>query len=116
MDPQTRRGGLPGWILPPVRLPSPPDDSSIEPPAREPFFSPRGESLAAPAVQQVGTRTMVAGHPSSGRPSSGPASFDPNAAAAPDSGIFGLTTPETESAVVLVPVPFAATVSYGGGA
>lgn len=59
---------------------------------------------------------MVAGHPSSGRPSSGPASFDPNAAAAPDSGIFGLTTPETESAVVLVPVPFAATVSYGGGA
>ncbi|MEO6594047.1 MAG: agmatinase family protein [Planctomycetota bacterium] len=43
-------------------------------------------------------------------------SFDPNAAAAPDSGIFGLSMDEAQSAVVLVPVPFAATVSYGGGA
>src|SRR5688572_26732895 len=42
--------------------------------------------------------------------------FDPNAAAAADSGIFGLASSEAESAVVLVPVPFAATVSYGGGA
>jgi agmatinase len=42
--------------------------------------------------------------------------FDPNAAASPDSGIFGLNTPESEAAIALVPVPFAATVSYGGGA
>jgi agmatinase len=44
------------------------------------------------------------------------AAFDPNAAARPGSGIFGLPHDETGSAVVLVPVPFAATVSYGGGA
>ncbi|MBL8753273.1 MAG: agmatinase family protein [Planctomycetes bacterium] len=43
-------------------------------------------------------------------------SFDPNAAAAGDSGVFGLPCTEAESQVVLVPVPFAATVSYGGGA
>ncbi|MCB9879644.1 MAG: agmatinase family protein [Planctomycetes bacterium] len=42
--------------------------------------------------------------------------FDPDAAAAGDSGVFGLTTPPQQAAVVLVPVPFAATVSYGGGA
>ena len=41
--------------------------------------------------------------------------FDPNAAASLDSGIFGLDdTPETAK-VVLVPVPFEATTSYGGG-
>ncbi len=44
------------------------------------------------------------------------APFDPNAAAAPDSGIFGLSCPERDAAIVLMPVPFAATVSYGGGA
>lgn len=42
--------------------------------------------------------------------------FDPNAAAAPGSGIFGLPHTEADAAIVLVPVPFAATVSYGGGA
>jgi agmatinase len=42
-------------------------------------------------------------------------SFDPNAAARDDSGIYGLPHAESEAAVVLVPVPFAATVSYGGG-
>ena len=42
--------------------------------------------------------------------------FDPNAAVRPGSGIFGLPHGESEAAVVLVPVPFAATVSYGGGA
>jgi len=42
--------------------------------------------------------------------------FDPNAASAPDSGIFGLSSSEADSAIVLMPVPFAATVSYGGGA
>ena len=42
--------------------------------------------------------------------------FDPDAAACKDSGIFGLNTAREDAAIVLVPVPFAATVSYGGGA
>lgn len=42
--------------------------------------------------------------------------FDPEAAAQPGSGIFGLDTSCDDAQVVLVPVPFAATVSYGGGA
>lgn len=42
--------------------------------------------------------------------------FDPDAAAVPGSGIFGLQCTAADAAVVLVPVPFAATVSYGGGA
>lgn len=44
------------------------------------------------------------------------ASFDPDGAAVPGSGIFGLPHREAQAAVVLVPVPFAATVSYGTGA
>jgi agmatinase len=44
-----------------------------------------------------------------------PASFDPNAAALPGSGIFGLTSKPAESQVHLIPVPFEATTSYGGG-
>src|SRR3990167_2860710 len=43
------------------------------------------------------------------------ASFDPNAAALPDSGVFGLPFTPEEAKVVLVPVPFEATTSYGGG-
>lgn len=42
--------------------------------------------------------------------------FDPAAAARPDSGIFGLLDAPDAARVVLVPVPFEATVSYGGGA
>ncbi|MCA8974241.1 MAG: agmatinase family protein [Planctomycetes bacterium] len=47
--------------------------------------------------------------------------FDPNAAASSGSGIFGLPGTESpfsaaEAALVIMPVPFAATVSYGGGA
>ena len=42
--------------------------------------------------------------------------FDPNAASAEESGVFGLPHTPDEAAVVLVPVPFEATVSYGGGA
>jgi agmatinase len=42
-------------------------------------------------------------------------SFDPNAAAALDSGIFGLTYSVKEAALVLLPVPWEATTSYGGG-
>lgn len=41
--------------------------------------------------------------------------FDPNAAASPDSGVFGLPFTPEEAKVVLVPVPFEATTSYGGG-
>src|SRR6185295_14451637 len=42
--------------------------------------------------------------------------FDPNAPAQPGSGIFGLPHDENEALVVLVPVPWEATTSYGGGA
>lgn len=42
--------------------------------------------------------------------------FDPNAPAQPGSGIFGLPFDEAEAAVVLVPVPWEATTSYGAGA
>jgi agmatinase len=42
--------------------------------------------------------------------------FDPDAAALPGSGIFGLPFGPEESRVVLLPVPFEATTSYGGGA
>src|SRR5207245_176622 len=41
--------------------------------------------------------------------------FDPNAAANPESGIFGLNDTPDSARVVLVPVPFEATTSYGGG-
>jgi agmatinase len=41
--------------------------------------------------------------------------FNPNAAAGADSGIFGLPYTEKESALVLIPVPWEATTSYGGG-
>ncbi|WNG36132.1 agmatinase family protein [Archangium minus] len=43
------------------------------------------------------------------------AAFDPSAAAAPGSGIFGLPHSPDEAHVVLIPVPFEATTSYGGG-
>jgi agmatinase len=43
------------------------------------------------------------------------AAFDPSAAAAADSGIFGLPHSAEEAHVVLIPVPFEATTSYGGG-
>ncbi len=42
--------------------------------------------------------------------------FDPSAASLPGSGVFGLPHSEAEAGVVLVPVPFEATTSYGGGA
>lgn len=42
--------------------------------------------------------------------------FDPNAAAGGDSGVFGLPYGEDESALIIVPVPWEATTSYGGGA
>ena len=43
------------------------------------------------------------------------ASFDPDAAAAPGSGIFGLPTSPEEARVILIPVPFDATTSYRRG-
>ncbi len=43
-------------------------------------------------------------------------SFDPNAAAEADAGLFGLPCTPDESRVVVLPVPWAATTSYGGGA
>lgn len=41
--------------------------------------------------------------------------FDPNAASAAGSGIFGLPCTLVESAVAYLPVPWEATTSYGGG-
>lgn len=43
------------------------------------------------------------------------ADFDPGAAAAPDSGLFGLSDTEESARVVIVPVPFDATTSYRRG-
>ena len=44
-----------------------------------------------------------------------PQNFDPDAAAGAESGIFGLPFAPEDSRVVIVPVPFEATTSYGGG-
>lgn len=44
-----------------------------------------------------------------------PLTFDPDAAAGSDSGIYGLPFIPEDSKVVIVPVPFEATTSYGGG-
>lgn len=41
--------------------------------------------------------------------------FDPNAPADDDGGIFGLPHEEKDAAMVLLPVPWEATTSYGGG-
>ncbi len=41
--------------------------------------------------------------------------FDPNSAPDEDSGVFGLPHQEKDAALVLVPVPWEATTSYGGG-
>jgi agmatinase len=41
--------------------------------------------------------------------------FDPNAAASSDSGIFGLPFSVDEAKLVLLPVPWEVTTSYGGG-
>ncbi|MBK7404777.1 MAG: agmatinase family protein [Phycisphaerales bacterium] len=41
--------------------------------------------------------------------------FDPNAAADLSAGIFGLPFRRGEASLVVIPVPFEATVSYGGG-
>ncbi len=45
-----------------------------------------------------------------------PVSFNPNSASNADGGIFGLPYSKDESNVVLIPVPWEATTSYGGGA
>ncbi len=42
-------------------------------------------------------------------------SFDPNGAANPDAGIFGLPYTFEESKIIYIPVPWEATTSYGGG-
>ena len=44
-----------------------------------------------------------------------PRHFDPDAAASGASGIYGLPFSTDEAKVVVVPVPFEATTSYGGG-
>ena len=44
-----------------------------------------------------------------------PATFDPDAPAGAASGVYGLPFTPEESRVVIIPVPFEATTSYGGG-
>jgi agmatinase len=44
-----------------------------------------------------------------------PSDFDPDAAAPPGSGVYGLPFSPDDSRVVIIPVPFEATTSYGGG-
>lgn len=44
-----------------------------------------------------------------------PETFDPDAPALPGSGIYGLPFTPEDSYVVVLPVPFEATTSYGGG-
>lgn len=44
-----------------------------------------------------------------------PQGFDPDAAASQGTGIFGLPFTRDDSKVIVVPVPFEATTSYGGG-
>ena len=44
-----------------------------------------------------------------------PANFDPDAAAGAESGIYGLPFAPEDSKVIVLPVPFEATTSYGGG-
>lgn len=41
--------------------------------------------------------------------------FDPNSAAGPDSGVFGLPFSADQAKVVYLPVPWEVTTSYGGG-
>lgn len=45
-----------------------------------------------------------------------PAHFDPDAAAQPGTGVFGLPHSLEQASIVLIPMPFDATTSYGGGA
>lgn len=45
-----------------------------------------------------------------------PHDFDPDAAAGAESGIYGLPFAPEDAKVVILPVPFEATTSYGGGA
>jgi agmatinase len=44
-----------------------------------------------------------------------PSEFDPDAAAPAESGIYGLPFTVEDSKVIIVPVPYEATTSYGGG-
>lgn len=71
MDPQTRRGGLPGWILLLLLLLLP-NLNLVQPPAREPFFSARSARERPPG--------RTGSLPCSGAPSPETVSVAPNAA------------------------------------
>ena len=42
-------------------------------------------------------------------------SYDPNSVSNPNNNIFGLPTNEEDSRLIIVPVPWEVTVSYGSG-
>ena len=43
------------------------------------------------------------------------ASYDPNSVSNPNNNIFGLPTNEDDSRLIIIPVPWEVTVSYGSG-
>ena len=72
-------------------------------------------SLCNPPGAGMPLSTYVRAHGIGGRHGADTMSFDPNAAAPEDSGVFGLPHSPDDARVVLIPVPFEATTSYGGG-
>ncbi len=70
--------------------------------------SSKGKDVSGGKVKTSGKADVAADAP--------PAGFDPNAAAAPGAGIFGLSCTREQSRIVITPVEFDATTSYGGGA
>src|SRR2546427_6764151 len=74
--------------------------------------------MRRPAMRQHRTAKAARGRRSEVKPdeaANSGAKLDPDAAAAPGSGVFGLSTAPAASRFVVVPVPFEATTSYGGG-
>lgn len=72
-------------------------------------------SRASRSVDRIGT--LARSRPVGGRKRGGTpvTDFDPNRAAGCASGVFGLPHTQENAGVILVPVPFEATTSYGGG-
>ncbi len=72
-----------------------------------------GTPGAASAAVKTGASTSPRGI---AKPAAASSAFDPNAAAPPGAGLFGLACERASSRVVITPVEFDATTSYGGGA
>src|SRR2546430_2033325 len=79
--------------------------------ARPPRTARRARTAAVATGRDAGPPAVGPRAVSGG---AGVTAFDPNAAAS-EGGIFGLPHSPAEARVVLIPVPFEATTSYGGG-